>query len=144
MQHKLHTDIDIEAPPDVGWDILTDLGSYSEWNPFVTSAEGTAAVGEKLTNRLQPLGGKAMTFRPQVTVAETGRVFEWLGRLGFPGVFDGRHRFELETTSTGTHFTQSEVFNGVLVRSMRKSLDSQTAKGFEAMNSALKARAEAR
>jgi hypothetical protein len=144
MRHKLHTDIEIEAPPAVVWDILVDLGSYADWNPFVISAEGTAAVGEKLTNRLQPPGSKAMTFRPRVTVVETGRVFEWLGRLGLPWVFDGRHRFELESTSTGTRFTQSEAFNGVVVRFMRKSLDSQTVKGFEAMNAALKAGAEAR
>jgi hypothetical protein len=32
----------------------------------------------------------------------------------------------------------------MLVRFMKKSLDGQTVQGFEAMNSALKARAEAR
>ena len=85
-----------------------------------------------------------MTFRPTVTEVKTERVFEWLGRLGLPGIFDGRHRFEIEPTPGGSRFTQSEVFNGVLVRFMRKSLDNQTMKGFEAMNAALKARAEAR
>ena len=85
-----------------------------------------------------------MTFRPQVTVVETDRVFEWLGRLGLPGVFDGRHRFELESTPTGTRLTQTEAFSGVLVRFMRRSLDSKTMQGFEAMNSALRDRAEAR
>jgi hypothetical protein len=85
-----------------------------------------------------------MNFRPKVTAVETERVFEWLGHLGLPGVFDGRHRFEIDATPTGSRLTHTEAFNGVLVRFMKKSLDGQTLQGFEAMNSALKARAEMR
>ena len=144
MEHHLETAIDIDASPAEVWAVLIDLEHYGDWNPFVISSQGTPAVGERLTNRLRPPGGRAMTFRPTVTEVKTERVFEWLGRLGLPGIFDGRHRFEIEPTPGGSRFTQSEVFNGVLVRFMRKSLDNQTMKGFEAMNAALKARAEAR
>jgi len=144
MRYHLTTDIEIDAPPETVWAVLTDLDSYSDWNPFVVSSQGTVAVGERLTNRLQNPGGKAMTLRPKVTVVETGQVYEWLGHLGLPGVFDARHRFEIEPTPTGSRFTQSEAFNGVLVRFMKKMLDTQTVKGFDAMNSALKNRAEAR
>lgn len=144
MRHELHTEIDIDAAPGTVWNILIDLDQYRDWNPFIVSAAGDVAVGEKLTNRLQPPGGKAMTFKPVVTAVETEQAFEWLGRLGLPGVFDGRHRFVLQgTPSGGTHVVHSEHFNGVLVRFMRKSLDSQTRQGFADMNNALKARAEA-
>lgn len=144
MKHRLETEIDINASPEIVWDILTDLDSYGEWNPFIVSSEGAVAVGERLTNLLQPPGGKAMTFRPTVTEVEGNRSFEWLGQLGFPGVFDGRHRFELEETENGTHFIHTERFDGALVRFMRKSLDTQTLEGFEQMNAALKTRAEER
>jgi hypothetical protein len=144
MRHQLSTEIDIDASPEIVWDILTDLDRYGEWNPFIVSADGDVAVGERLTNRLQPPGGRAMTFRPTVTVAEADHTFEWLGRLGLPGVFDGRHRFELEAIPNGTHLVHTEQLNGVLVRIMRKSLDTQTLQGFEDMNLALKTRAEAR
>ena len=142
MHHELHTEIDIDAKPEVVWQVLTDLDRYPEWNPFITSAVGTPEVGDKLLNRMEPPGGKAMTFKPQVTVVEDGKTFEWLGTLGFSGVFDGRHRFDIEASPTGTKLIQSESFDGVLVRFMRKSLDTQTKAGFEAMNVALKARAE--
>lgn len=144
MRHHLHTEVEIDASPEAVWAVLTDLAGYPEWNPFVVSSQGTAAVGERLTNRFQPPGGKAMTFRPTVTVVQTERVFEWLGRLGFPGVFDGRHRFEIEPIPTGSRFTQTERFNGALVRFMNKSLDTQTVAGFETMNAALRDRAEER
>ena len=143
VKYELHTEIDIEAPPTEVWAILTDVDAYADWNPFVVSSSGTLAVGERLSNRMQPPGGKAMNFSPTVTVVEPARTFEWLGHLGVAGLFDGRHRFELTETATGTHLTHSEYFNGILVRFLRKSLDTQTLAGFEAMNDALKTRAEA-
>ena len=143
MHHELHTEIDIDATPAEVWQVLTDLEGWADWNPFITSSIGTPAVGETLVNRMEPPGGKAITFKPKVTVVEDTKTFEWLGKLGFSGVFDGRHRFEIETSPTGTRFVQSETLDGMLVRVMRKSLDTKTTSGFEAMNVALKARAEA-
>ena len=144
MHHAVSTEIVIEAEPDDVWAVLTDLDNYADWNPFIVSARGRVAAGERLVNRMQPPGGKAMTFKPTVTAVEPGQTFEWLGRLGLPGVFDGRHRFDLtRTPSGGTRVEHSEQFDGILVRFMRKSLDTKTRKGFEAMNQALKARVEA-
>ncbi len=145
MRHELHTEITIDAPADVVWEVLTDLERYADWNPFIVAASGTVAVGERLVNRLQPPGGKAMTFKPTVTEVDEARTFEWLGRLVLPRIFDGRHRFELRTTeSGGTHLIHSEHFSGLLVRVMRASLDGGTRAGFEAMNDALKRRAESK
>lgn len=144
MHHELHTEIGIDATPETVWNVLIDLDNYSEWNPFIIKAAGNVTVGERLVNRMQAPGGKAMTIKPAVTAVEPAQTFEWLGHLGFPGIFDGRHRFDLEATPTGgTQVTHGEKFDGVLVRFMRKTLDTQTKDGFDAMNTALKARAEA-
>ena len=144
MRHELHTEITIDASPETVWDVLVDLDRYAEWNPFVVESSGRVEVGERLVNRLQPPGGRAMKFTPTVTEVAPGRCFEWLGRLGLPGVFDGRHRFELvPTASGGTTLVHTERFDGLLVRPLRSSLDTRTVAGFEAMNEALKARAEA-
>ena len=144
MQHELHTEIAIEASPEVVWEVLIDLDGYRDWNPFIVEAAGTPVIGERLTNRLQPPGAKAMTFKPEVTEVAPHSVFEWLGRLVLPRIFDGRHRFELQSTASGgTTVRHSEYFRGVLVRFVRSSLDTNTRAGFETMNEALKARAEA-
>ena len=75
---------------------------------------------------------------------EAEQELSWLGRLFIPGLFDGQHSFELELRpGGGTRFTQSEHFRGVLVPLMGRLL-SDTGKGFEAMNEALRDRAEAR
>ena len=72
----------------------------------------------------------------------SGEVLEWWGHLGVRGLFDGRHRFELHAAGRGTRLVQSEIFTGVLVPLVARSLDRGTAAGFALMNSALKAHAE--
>lgn len=144
MRHAISTTIEIDASPQSVWEVLIDLDRFGEWNPFITSASGEVEVGERLVNRIEPPGARAMTFKPTVTVVDEGRVFEWLGRAGVPGIFDGRHRFELTQTPSGdTQLVHSEIFSGLLVRVLRGSLDDNTKAGFEAMNVALKQRVEA-
>jgi hypothetical protein len=137
VKHRLSTSTTLGSPPDEVWRHLTDLPSYASWNPFITSASGTVAVGQRLDLRMEPPGGRAMTFRPTVTEVVPGRVFEWLGHLGVPGVFDGRHRFELHPEGDSTRLVHSEAFRGLLVPLLRRSLDGPTLAGFRAMNEAL-------
>ena len=70
MHHELHTEINIEAAPEVVWQVLTDLDAYPEWNPFITSSAGKAQIGETLVNRMEPPGGMAITLKPEVTVVD--------------------------------------------------------------------------
>jgi hypothetical protein len=140
MRHELRTEIDIPATPEEVWSHLADLEAYAEWNPFIVSATGAAEVGRRLVLRMQPPGGRATTFRPTVTAVAPTEVFEWLGHLGLTGLFDGRHRFELVPTASGTRLTQRETFTGVLVRPLRRALDTKTRAGFDAMNAALSQR----
>jgi hypothetical protein len=138
----LSTEIDIDAAPDTVWAVLMDFAAYPEWNPFVVSLAGERRLGARLEASLQPAGGKAMRFRPVVTAFEDGRFFEWLGRLGIKGLFDGRHQYRIEPSGDRTKFIQSEQFTGILVPLLSRSLNGGTRAGFEAMNRALKERAE--
>jgi hypothetical protein len=140
--HELHTEIEIEATPEQVWAVLSDLGAYRSWNPFVTDLQGAVVEGTRLRVRLSPPGGRGITMKPRVTVAEPARAFEWLGHLGVPGVFDGRHRFELRPTATGTTLVQRETFSGVLASLLLRVLAEKTTAGFLSMNEALKARVE--
>lgn len=139
---ELVTQIDIHADPEVVWDQLTDLNAFSEWNPFMVHGAGEVSTGSELTVRMQPPGGRATTFNPVVTSAEPPFLFEWLGSLMIPGLFDGSHRFEIEPTAAGVTLTHSESFSGLLVPLLWSSLQSNTRAGFEEMNRALKDRAE--
>jgi hypothetical protein len=141
---ELTTMVEIEAGPDEVWEVLTDFASFPEWNPFIVEVDGAPTTGERLEVTMSPPGGSRMTFRPTVTESSPHEVFEWLGTVLIRGLFDGRHRFELTPTGTGTRLTQSEEFSGLLVPLLWKKLDVGTRAGFEAMNEALRARVEKR
>ena len=140
---QINTEIEIAAAPAVVWEILTELDEFENWNPFVVEANGDVVVGEKLVVSIQPPGKKAQTFRPTVTVVDPERKFEWLGKLGVSGVFDGRHQYILEPSGDGTKFIQREEFTGILAGLLIRMIGAATREGFEAMNYALKDRAEA-
>ena len=140
---ELFTEIEINATSEKVWQVLTDFASYPEWNPFVLSLNGRIEVGERIQAFLQPPNKKGMTFKPRVIKFVPRREFRWFGSLGFRGLFDGEHIFELRSPSPHkVHFVQREVFKGILAPVILKSISKNTRAGFELMNQALKERCE--
>lgn len=142
MSTAIRTTIEIDAPPEAVWEVLTDFASYGDWNPFMDRIEGSPEVGTKLVVHMVPNEGRAMTFKPKVLVADPGRELRWLGKLGFGGLFDGEHSFVLTPNPDGTTgLTHAENFTGILV-SLLKGTMSNTDGDFAAFNQALKRRVE--
>jgi hypothetical protein len=140
---ELHSEIQIDAPAERVWELLTDFDSYPHWNPFIRKISGQPAPGERLEVRLKPPGGRGMTFKPKVLNAEPNRALRWLGHLLVPGLFDGEHSFTIQPLEENrVRFVQREAFKGVLVPLFARSLETNTHRGFEEMNLALKERAE--
>ena len=139
---RIETQIAIAAPPERVWAILTDFPAHASWNPFITAISGEPRQGGRLAIRVEPPGGRGMNFRPRLLAVEPGRELRWLGRLFVPGLFDGEHYFLLEPAAGGTRLTHGEKFSGLLVAMMGRSGFDPIERGFEAMNQALKARAE--
>jgi hypothetical protein len=141
---ELHSQIDIDASAEQVWDILTDFASYPQWNPFIRRISGELKAGERLEVRLEPPDSRGITLRPTVLSAEPNRQLRWLGHLFVPGLFDGEHSLAIHPlVENRVRFVQSEVFKGVLVPLLARSLDNNTLRGFEQMNGALKEQAEA-
>ena len=140
---EIQTHIDIDAPPERVWTVLADFERYPDWNPFIREIRGDVRQGARLHVRLGPPGGKTTAFTPVVTRVDSGQALAWLGTLGFSWIFAGEHVFRLEPLGESrTRFHQSESFRGVLVPLLRKSLDTDTRRGFERMNEAIKREAE--
>jgi hypothetical protein len=140
---ELRSEIEIQASAERVWQLLTDFPSFPQWNPFIRKASGNIRAGERLEVNIQPSGASGMTFRPTVLTAEPNRELRWLGHLLISGLFDGEHSFTIEPLGESrVRFTQREVFTGLLVPLFARGLDTDTRRGFEEMNQALKARAE--
>ena len=141
---EINTEVEISATPARVWEVLMDFPAHAQWNPFVRSIAGTPSVGQRLAVRIQPPGGKAMTFKPKVLNAQPNLELRWLGHLLVPGLFDGEHYFQLHARDGGgTRLLHGERFSGLLVPLFKSNLQGPARAGFEAMNQALKVRAEA-
>jgi len=143
MALEIKTEIIINATPEKVWEILTNFDEYPNWNPFIKSIKGQVEVGGEITVRIEPPEAKAMTFKPKILTFVKNRELSWLGHLLFPGLFDGKHKFELIDNGNGTTtFIQSERFKGVLVPFFKKQLNKNTKNGFKEMNKKIKELAE--
>lgn len=140
---EIRTSIIIKATPEQVWRILMDFENYPTWNPFIKTIGGKAEKGARIVAYIEPPGAKGMTFKPKVLAATPNKEFRWLGHLFIPGLFDGEHIFELTDNGNGTTtLVQRERFGGILIPLFKKMLMENTPRGFEAMNEALKAKAE--
>ena len=140
---ELRREIEIDAPPERVWAVLTDFAAYPEWNPFIRRISGEVREDAKLEVLIEPPGARATTFKPTVRAVRANRELRWLGRLVLPGVFDGEHVLQIEPMDGDrSRFVQSERFSGLLVGVVKGTL-AKTEEGFEQMNVALKARVEA-
>lgn len=119
----LHSEIQIETPPQRVWQVLTDFDAYPQWNPFIRSIQGDVQVGSRLSIRVEPPGARGDY--PQADGAgPQARARVALARPpAHRGLADGEHRLALEPLDGGrSRFVQSERFSGLLVGLLRSTL----------------------
>jgi len=143
MASELHAETSIQASPQRVWEVLTNFAAYPEWNPYIPQINGSVEAGSRLDVQLQPPEARGMRMRPTVLAATPSQELRWLGHLGIPGLFDGEHRFRIDSLGPDrVRFVQEERFTGLLAPIVLRFIERGTRQGFEAMNQALKARAE--
>jgi hypothetical protein len=135
--------IEIRAPLDSVWRVLTDFSAYPEWNPHVREVRGTPKVGRRITIRSQPPGGLPVVLRPVVTSWAPPTELRWRATFLSRLLFSGEHGFKLEPVNDhSVRFHQDEVFSGLLVPLYARLRLSRTREGFALVNEALRERAE--
>jgi hypothetical protein len=135
-------EIEIQASAAEVWSVLTDLDSYSDWNPLLYCAEGKVAVGEKVELSAKT-ASKDMNFSCLVSKVEPNRELSWKFHVILPFLFRGEHIFRIEPINEQTvRFIDREIFNGLLVPLQAKDLETNAKAGMIAMGEALKERVE--
>jgi uncharacterized protein YndB with AHSA1/START domain len=109
--------IDIDAPIEKVWGLLSNAKRLPSWNRAITSVEGEIALGNSLKLRV-PVSER--TFTPKVIELDAPHRMVWSD--GFAPMFRGVRSFTLSETPTGTHFEMREVFRGLMLPMIRKSL----------------------
>ncbi|HEY5949758.1 MAG TPA: SRPBCC domain-containing protein [Kofleriaceae bacterium] len=140
---EVSADIEIDAPAAAVWQVLTDLRRFSEWNPFIRRARGELALGGDVHVRVRSTLHVPLAFHARVVAREHERRVRWQGEFLSRWLGSGDHTFTIEPI--GEHrcrFAQREYFAGLLPRLATSLLVREAKRGFDAMNQALKARAE--
>lgn len=144
IMKEIYTEIEIDAPASVVWDILTDFENFPKWNPFIQEISGNPKKGSKIEVFIKPPNSNGMKFNPEILEYEPREVLRWLGKLWIPRLFDGEHSLSIEKIGQDkVRFIQKERFSGLFVPFFSGTL-KDTESGFKLMNEALKREAEKR
>jgi hypothetical protein len=83
MSVKTEHRLGIQAPAHVIWEILTDVPTWSEWNPLYPEARGVIGYGERLTLTEASPHRRPHTIRPVVLDWTPDEAIHW--RLSLMG-----------------------------------------------------------
>lgn len=135
---KYSASITIKASTEKVWSIITDAGSYPEWDLSMDHIKGKLALGETVTflTKLSP-----NAFPVKVTGFEPNRKLVLTG--GMPlGLFKSERTHTLTANKDGsTTFHTEEIFSGLLLPVFGKNIPDLT-ENFQGFVAALKKRAE--
>ena len=142
MAIRIEHRIGIAAPAARIWSCLADLDSWGEWNTLNPEVSGRLAIGGTL-EIVETLQGEAAR-RNQVIVPdwipETQLI--WTDKRGF--LAKSTRYFEIEAlTETGCIVANGEIFEGWRGEDWAAARQGRLRAAYEAVNVALKARAEA-
>jgi hypothetical protein len=140
MSVTVSATIDIAAPPEQVWAVLTDLASYPAWNPVFREASGQPIPGNRITIiSTNPHTERTMTVKVKVLTAEPATELRWTSSV--LGIMRSEHSFLLSPASGGTRLVQTETYRGMYTRFPPKTIGRIQA-SFEAINEAIQQRSE--
>jgi len=138
------TEIDIAAPPEKVWAILTDINKWHEWSPTINASQGEGAVGSELsiTMMSKEAGKDGPKYNPTIIQMDEPAYFHWRAHMLASIVFTNEKIVELKKTETGTKVTHTETFKGMMAALMRGNMEEGVTPMLTMMNEALKQTAE--
>jgi hypothetical protein len=101
--------VDVTAPPEVVWDLVSDLPGMGRFSPEATGGAWTGghagpAVGAVFAGR-NARGRRTWSTRSRVVACEPGRVFAFeVSSLGLPVA---EWRYDIAPTAAGCHVTET-------------------------------------
>jgi S-(hydroxymethyl)glutathione synthase len=153
---SIKTEIEINAPAHIVWNILDDTNYYHEWNSTVLSMVGKTTLGQKLALKFSP-ADKVLNIHVRISRLVALREFRWGGKLPerifqpnffekrvFPLLLVGDHALIVEPKGEDRcRFIHTEDFGGLISTLLWKKIGPENSKAYNKMNAELKARAEA-
>jgi len=142
---EISTDIEIAAPIEDVWSVLTNIDDWANWSPIINGSSGTAALGSTLsiTMMSNEEGKDGPKYGPTITIFDEPKSFRWRTKVMGGLMMTNDKAFELEATKTGTRLVHKELFSGLMVPMFWSKVEQSVPGMLNSMNEALKAKVEA-
>ncbi len=143
MSIVIDATVEIDAADSIVWDVITDLRSYPEWNPFVVECDSSLKVGEPIDMRVRLFDTFSQPQREIIFEHDPGTRFCY-GLAGAPfGSIRSRRCHEVRPIDAGrceyrSHFELS----GWLSPVVSALLGTRLRRGFHAMTESVRERSE--
>jgi hypothetical protein len=139
----VRAEVEIEAPVERVWEVLTDLASYPEWNPFTQRVESSLELGAPVHLHTR-LRRERLAHRVEfVTAIEPPTRLCWGAHIGARFLLTAQRCQVLTPLAGGrTRYVTEDAIRGLLTPLVMAFWGEPMRRGFGEVALALKARAE--
>jgi hypothetical protein len=134
--------LEIAAPPECVWEVISDFASYGDWNPFVVACESSLEVDAPIDMRVEIFPGIRQSQREYIFACEPGRSFTYGVRPMPLGAMQSQRSHLIEPTGDSCAYSSRFELGGWLAPLVRALVGRRLESGFGAMSHGIKARAE--
>lgn len=143
MPFVIEHNLEIDAPPDVVWEAITDLDRYGEWNPFVHECRSTLKPGDPI-HMLVQIGNGTRRQEEIISDYREGEGFAYRMKPVPLGTLSSWRTQQIEAAAGGRSRYHSRFqLEGWLMPVVRGLLGAKLEAGFTGMSHGVRDRAEA-
>jgi hypothetical protein len=141
MAFVIDATLDIEAPAELVWEVITDFPRYAEWNPFIVACSSTLKPGDPIDLQVM------LTSRPQkqrewILSHSPGAEFVYCMKP-VPGLLRSRRSHKVSALGPGRSRYESHFELAGAMRPLVLALfGGGMRRGFAGMTAGIKTRAE--
>lgn len=142
MSFVIDRTVEINAPAQLVWEVITDLPRYGEWNPFVLECQSTLMPGEAINMKVK-LGSKLQAANEVMLENVAGKRLAYRMKPVPPGALSSFRSHDIESLGTDrTRYQSHFELLGWMMPLVRGLMGKHLEAGFAGMTDGIQQRAE--
>lgn len=132
----------IAASQETVWEVISDLKSYGEWNPFVVACESSMQVGSPIVMKVNLFPPIPMRQKETIQGYRDGEYLSYGIKLPLGALSSTRQHCLSKDDNGATRYESLFELKGWMSPLVKFMMSKRMAKGFDGMSRGIKQRAE--